>query len=184
MLLSKAGSSGAAVKLLDFGLASRARAPRPQGPDTSLAATMAPSMAATQSPATASGTIGAISGTVPYMAPEPLDGAAGDMRSDIFAFGYVLYEMLAGRKAFDGASPIRRVAARGVQSKTLPLSPPPARVIGVRRSCPTAGISCSTHRWAVPRRTASTSGRWTGPHRRCAFRPTRTRGSSRRPTGC
>ena len=43
------------------------------------------------------------SGTVQYMAPEQLDGDAGDHRADIFAFGCVLYEMLAGRKAFEGA---------------------------------------------------------------------------------
>ncbi len=42
-------------------------------------------------------------GTLAYMAPEQLDGCA-DQRSDIFAFGAVLFEMLAGRKAFDGAT--------------------------------------------------------------------------------
>ena len=43
------------------------------------------------------------SGTIQYMSPEQLDGDPGDHRADIFAFGCVLYEMLAGRKAFEGA---------------------------------------------------------------------------------
>ena len=45
------------------------------------------------------------------MAPEQLDGDAGDHRADIFAFGCVLYEMLAGRKAFEGASAVTVIAA-------------------------------------------------------------------------
>ena len=51
------------------------------------------------------------SGTVQYMAPEQLDGDPGDHRADIFAFGCVLYEMLAGRKAFEGASAVTVIAA-------------------------------------------------------------------------
>ena len=46
----------------------------------------------------------AILGTLPYMAPEQLRGAEIDARTDLFAFGAVLYEMLAGRRAFDAAS--------------------------------------------------------------------------------
>ena len=39
-----------------------------------------------------------------YMAPEQFDGHPGDQRADIFAFGCVLYELLTGRKAFDGVT--------------------------------------------------------------------------------
>jgi Tol biopolymer transport system component/tRNA A-37 threonylcarbamoyl transferase component Bud32 len=104
-----AGPSGAPdVKLLDFGLAARTTVPRPQAVDASLSATMAPTLAATRPPATTSASG---FGTVQYMAPEQLDGDAGDHRADIFAFGCVLYEMLAGRKAFEGAVAVTVIAA-------------------------------------------------------------------------
>jgi Tol biopolymer transport system component len=47
---------------------------------------------------------GVILGTLPYMSPEQLEGKPGDARSDIFAFGAVLYEMATGRRAFAGSS--------------------------------------------------------------------------------
>ncbi len=43
-------------------------------------------------------------GTLPYMSPERLHGTGAGSRGDIFAFGAVLYEMLAGRRAFQGQS--------------------------------------------------------------------------------
>ena len=111
-----AGGSGAAgkgspvdVKLLDFGLAARTTAVRPQSPELSLGETMGPSMVATQPPSV-NGPSG-FSGTVQYMAPELLDGGTGDHRVDIFAFGCVLYEMFAGQKAFEGASALKVIAA-------------------------------------------------------------------------
>jgi serine/threonine protein kinase/Tol biopolymer transport system component len=108
MLVRRAGASGPDVKLLDFGLASR-HVNRPKALDSSLAATMAPSMVATRPP-TATVSSG-FSGTIQYMSPEQLDGDAGDHRADIFAFGCVLYEMLAGRKPFDGQTAVTVIAA-------------------------------------------------------------------------
>jgi eukaryotic-like serine/threonine-protein kinase len=54
---------------------------------------------------------GAIVGTLHYMSPEQLEGRATDARSDVFSFGAVLFEMLSGRKAFDGASQASIIAA-------------------------------------------------------------------------
>ena len=108
MLVRRAGAPGPDVKLLDFGLAARTTN-RPKTLDASLMSTMAPSMVATRPP-TATVSSG-FSGTIHYMAPEQLDGEPGDHRSDIFAFGCVLYEMLAGRKPFEGQTAVTVIAA-------------------------------------------------------------------------
>ncbi len=81
------------VKLLDFGLA-RLTEPAPGMRDTVSASD-----------------VGTVLGTVPYMAPEQVQGLPADARTDIFAFGAVLYEMLAGRRAFEGGSPASVIAA-------------------------------------------------------------------------
>src|SRR6476661_1421463 len=83
VMLTKSG-----VKLLDFGLA---KAMAPAAEKSSL--TSIP----TQQGLTQEGTI---LGTLQYMAPEQLEGKDADARTDIFAFGAVLYEMATGRKAF------------------------------------------------------------------------------------
>src|SRR4051812_35524049 len=114
MLVSRTGSSAPHVKLLDFGLAARAAIQRPHGLDAALAATMAPTMAVTRVPSAASASTpvsGGMSGTLQYMAPEQLEGHPGDQRADIFAFGCVLYEMLAGQKPFQGNSAVTVMAA-------------------------------------------------------------------------
>ena len=83
--------SDGVVKVLDFGLA---RSPEPaRGRDASTSPTFAsPAMTA----------MGMILGTAAYMAPEQARGRFVDKRADIWAFGLVLYEMLAGRAAFAG----------------------------------------------------------------------------------
>jgi hypothetical protein len=88
------------VKLFDFGIAKQREV---------LGLDSTPSMNATE---TTLGTIeGALIGTVPYMAPEQLELKAIDARTDIFAFGCVLFEMATGRPAFVGASTAALVAA-------------------------------------------------------------------------
>ncbi|MGA7078034.1 MAG: protein kinase [Terriglobales bacterium] len=99
IMLTKAGA-----KLMDFGLAkpelsiaSRAIGPlTPSTPTMNLA-----SLTSAASPLTQKGSI---VGTFQYMAPELLQGAEADARSDLFSFGCVLYEMITGRRAFEGKS--------------------------------------------------------------------------------
>jgi len=110
MLVRRSGATSETpdVKLLDFGLAARVATGRPRIVDAALSETIAPSQEATQLAApVATG----FSGTVQYMAPEQIGGDAGDHRADIFAFGCVLYEMFAGRKAFEGANAMTVIAA-------------------------------------------------------------------------
>lgn len=78
------------VKILDFGLA---KLTRPEADDTG--------ETLTQQVGTDAGTV---MGTVGYMAPEQVRGKPADARSDIFAFGAILYEMLSGKRAFHGDS--------------------------------------------------------------------------------
>ena len=92
-LVRSVGASAPPIaKLLDFGLAKTA-AP--------VVATSSLSMLPTTPPAAMTAQ-GAILGTFQYMAPEQIEGLEADARTDIFAFGGVLYEMLTGKKAFDG----------------------------------------------------------------------------------
>src|SRR3984957_6496617 len=92
-------------KLMDFGLAKPApgmSAVSGDGPLTPSTPTMTvAALTAAASPLTQKGTV---VGTFQYMAPEVLQGAEADARSDIFSFGCVLYEMLTGRRAFEGKS--------------------------------------------------------------------------------
>jgi serine/threonine protein kinase len=110
VMLTKTGA-----KLLDFGIA------RATGAMTRVSAIGAGVEAGPTDPPTL-GTVtveGTLFGTVQYMAPEQLEGREADARSDIFAFGAVLYEMLTGRRAFDGESQSKVIAA------ILDQEPPP-----------------------------------------------------------
>jgi Tol biopolymer transport system component len=87
------------VKILDFGLA-KALAP--------VSSASALTALAEERPLTESGML---LGTVPYMAPEQLEGRAADPRTDIFALGLVLYEMVTGKRAFQGATQASLIGA-------------------------------------------------------------------------
>jgi len=84
--------------LLDFGLAK----PAP------VALSAGVTQVATQQPLTGAGTL---VGTLQYMAPEQLQALPADARTDVFAFGCVLYEMITGRRAFTGDTPASVIAA-------------------------------------------------------------------------
>jgi serine/threonine protein kinase/Tol biopolymer transport system component len=114
VMLTKGGDQpgdGLHAKLLDFGLA---KAGAPVVTSLSVLPTTPPQAG------TAEGTI---LGTVQYMAPEQIEGGLIDGRTDIFAFGCVLFEMLTGRKAFEGQS------AAAVMAAILERDPPSAAAL-------------------------------------------------------
>jgi Tol biopolymer transport system component len=99
------------AKLLDFGLAK----------PLSAAAAAAGSTLPTQHTPVSS--FGMVMGTLSYMAPEQLEGKDADARTDIFAFGAILYEMVTGKRAFAGAGHLSVIAA------ILDCNPPPASAL-------------------------------------------------------
>jgi eukaryotic-like serine/threonine-protein kinase len=133
--------TGQDVKLLDFGLAKLRGGDdgvteRAIAPDTTITLTAECSIA----------------GTLHYMAPEQLEGREADSRSDLFAFGTVLYEMLTARKAFDGASAASVMAAiltaepQAVSTSAESVAPP-----GVDRIVRRALAKDPNERWQTAR---------------------------------
>jgi predicted Ser/Thr protein kinase len=108
------------IKLLDFGLAKQA-GPLAQD-DATLTQALTQPQALTQH--------GQIIGTPQYMAPEQLQGKEADARSDLFSLGCVLYEMLTGKRAFEGESAASVIAAI-LEREPAPLTgaPPLERVV-------------------------------------------------------
>ena len=114
IMLQAAADSRTQAKLLDFGVA------KASGPDTT------PALKPLQPETAADLTIaGFIVGTPYYMAPEQLDRNATDPRTDIFAFGAVLFEMLTARKAFEGTNRDEVLGAIRAGRATLPSSAQP-----------------------------------------------------------
>ncbi|MGA7380896.1 MAG: protein kinase [Terriglobales bacterium] len=114
IMLTKAGA-----KLMDFGLAKAT----PAGFDGAsnapvLSAALTVSDASPRSPLTAAGTL---MGTIQYMSPEQIEGKEADARSDLFALGGVLYEMVTGGRAFGGKSQVS-VASAILEKEPEPIS--------------------------------------------------------------
>jgi len=122
IMLTKSGA-----KLMDFGLArSAALGASASGSAPLLSATKTISGPSPVSPLTSAGTI---VGTIQYMSPEQIEGKEVDARSDVFAFGAVLYEMATGKRAFEGKSQISVASAILEKdpepvSEVSPLAPP------------------------------------------------------------
>ena len=90
------------VKILDFGLAKLTQ--NGEEDESNSDSTGLPTMTRGTTP-------GSVLGTVGYMSPEQVKGQPADPRSDIFAFGAVLYEMVTGRRAFRGESAVETMSA-------------------------------------------------------------------------
>src|SRR5215510_7915205 len=116
------------VKVLDFGLAKFSGGS--SGLDESSAPVLWSGCGLTHSPTTFVPTVdGVLLGTAPYMSPEQVRGKAVDKRTDIWAFGCVLYEMLTGKPAFSGETTSDVIVAildREPVWAALPASTPPA----------------------------------------------------------
>ena len=116
------------VKVLDFGLAKAAETAHALSPGLSLSPTItSPAMTAA----------GLILGTAAYMSPEQAKGRGADKRSDVWSFGAVLYEMVTGRRAFDGddvSDTIASVLRSEPDWSIVPADVPPA-VVSLMKGC-------------------------------------------------
>ena len=113
------------VKVLDFGLAKLLAPPAPDDRVRQPDLTASPTIT---SPGMMTGA-GVVLGTAPYMSPEQAKGQAVDKRSDIWAFGCVLFEMLTGRRAFggdDASDTLASVLKADPVWRLLPADTPPA----------------------------------------------------------
>jgi len=111
------------AKILDFGLAKQVTRPPARRTPTPTSTLLT--------------TPGLILGTAGYMSPEQVRGEPTDQRSDVFSYGVVLYEMLSGRRAFDGEGVIETMNAI-LRSSPKPLSATegvPRRVADLVRTC-------------------------------------------------
>src|SRR6202049_1894803 len=114
VMITKSGT-----KLLDFGLAKLKQEAAPANIPLS-------ELSTAKDPLTAQGTI---LGTLQYMAPEQVEGKEVDARTDVFAFGAVVYEMATGKRAFEGKTQASLIAAilekePPTMSSLQPMTPP------------------------------------------------------------
>jgi eukaryotic-like serine/threonine-protein kinase len=127
------------VKLLDFGLAKSAGPAVSQGVVT------------TQGDPPSITAEGRILGTVQYMAPEQLEGKPADARTDIFAYGAIVYEMLTGRKAFEGKSQASLIGAIMHTEPTAILAEQPLTPPALERAIKTCLAKDPADRWQSAR---------------------------------
>jgi len=122
VMLTKSGA-----KLLDFGLAKPLSASAAAGGKSSGSASVLAAALTTTSPAASPGAAlsaaGTVVGTVQYMSPEQIQGMEADARSDIFAFGAMLFEMATGKRAFEGKT------QGSIVGQILAVEPPPVSTL-------------------------------------------------------
>ena len=111
------------AKLMDFGLAKPLAMQAASSSSTAPPSFTAVATLSGPSPLSPLTTAGSIVGTIQYMSPEQIEGKEADARSDIFAFGAVLYEMATGKRPFSGKSQI------SLASAILESDPPPIRTL-------------------------------------------------------
>ena len=129
----------AGAKLLDFGLAKLK--PSHNAPVGVSAPTVSAGLTGE----------GAILGTLQYMAPEQLEGKEADHRTDIFAFGALVYEMVTGRKAFSGQSQASLISAIMTSSPPSLASLQPLSPVGLDRVVTTCLAKDPEERWQAAR---------------------------------
>ena len=149
------------VKLLDFGLAKL----RERDEEASIDATKSARLTE----------LGSIAGTVPYMAPEQIEGREVDGRTDIFAFGVVLFEMLCGRRPFGGESRASLMAAIVAAEPPALSSLQPRAPASLERLIQRCLAKDPEVRWQTARDMAASCG----GSRRPARKPRRQRQSKR-----
>ena len=132
IMLTKAGA-----KLLDFGLAKL----KPSGPQSDASTKLADAL-------TEQGTI---LGTFQYMAPEQLEGGEADARTDIWAFGCVVYEMVTGQKAFAGKTQASLIGAILHKEPPPPSSVEPLSPAGLDYVVQTCLDKAPDDRWQTAR---------------------------------
>ena len=134
------------VKVLDFGLAKALDS----GPASSTTGNVSNSPTI-MTPAMMTG-VGVILGTAAYMAPEQAKGRVADKRSDVWAFGCVLYEMLTGKRAFEGEGVSDTFAAvlRGEPDWSALSSDVPVSIRTLIKRCLDHGGSLHRGRRLVP----------------------------------
>jgi len=140
IFLARSGSSDPPVaKLLDFGLAKL-------NPASAAAYTASTPPAGTNltSP-------GALLGTLQYMSPEQLEGSDADPRTDIFAFGLVLHEMITGRKTFEGKSRVMLMSAIATAEPQPLTSTQPAATPALEHVVSTCLAKDPSERWQSAR---------------------------------
>src|SRR5262249_14383379 len=116
------------VKILDFGLA-RSGGSETTGSTPSLSSSPTMMYAATQP--------GGILGPPAYTSPEQARGKAVDRRTDVWSFGCILYEMLSGRRAYEGetvSDMVARILEREPDWSALPKTTPP-RLVALLKRC-------------------------------------------------